>query len=87
MIKEEKHLLYEERLRDGTAQPGEEKAQVDLINVYKQLVWCQEDKGRFYSVMLSDRRRGSARKLKYKKFCSNVGENFFTLGVIGHCNK
>ena len=38
MMKGLEHLFYEERLRAGTVQPGQEKAQGDVINVYQYLM-------------------------------------------------
>jgi len=52
-------LLWEEADRTGTVQPGEEKAQGDLIHVYKYLQGrCKEDRARLCSVVPSDRTKG-----------------------------
>jgi len=57
--------------------PGEEKAQEDLINVWKYLKGgCKEDKARILSVVPSDRTRGTGHKLKYRRFPLNIREHF-----------
>ena len=47
-----------------TVQPGEEKAQGDLIHVHKHLIGGNEEEGsRLFSVVSSDRTRGNAHTL------------------------
>jgi len=67
MIKELELLTYEERLKAGAVQPGEEKALEDLINVYIYLTGVsKEGKARLFAVVPSDRTRGSGHKLTQK---------------------
>jgi len=62
----------------GTARPGGEEAQMDLINVHKGLMGgCEEDRAGLSSLVLSDRTRARGDKLKYEKFYLNAGKNFF----------
>jgi len=88
MIRGLEHLTYEERLRAGTVQPGEEQALGDLINVCKHLMGNTMEAGaRLFSVVPSDRTRGNGHKLKYRKFFSNIRRLFFTVRMIEHRNK
>jgi len=38
-------------------------------------------------VVPSDRTRGNGHKLKYWKFCLNMGKNFFTVRMTEHWNR
>ncbi|KAK4824359.1 hypothetical protein QYF61_013694 [Mycteria americana] len=79
MIKGLEHLTYKERLRAGTVQPREEKARRDLINVYKYLEGgCKEDRARLFSVVPSNRARGSGHRPKHGGFPLNIRKHFFT---------
>ncbi|KAK4816624.1 hypothetical protein QYF61_019323 [Mycteria americana] len=84
-------LLYsalEERLRAGTAQPGEEKAQGDLTNVYTYLQGgCKEDGARLFSVVPSDRTRGDGHRLKHRRFPLNIRKHFVTVRVTEHWHR
>lgn len=69
----------EDRLRAGTAQPGEEELQGDLISVWKCLKGgCGDDRARLFSVVPSDRTRDSGHKLKHRK----VSEQQETFEVV-----
>lgn len=58
--------------RDGTAQPGEDKASSSLMNEHKQLKGgSEEDRDRLFLLFLRARARGEEHKLKHRKqFCS-----------------
>jgi len=66
-------LLGGKAERAGTVQPGEEKAQGDLSNVYKYLQGgCREDDARLFSVVPRDRTRGNGHTLRHSRFPLNV---------------
>lgn len=54
----------------------------DLITVYRYLI-CgnQMDRARLFSVMCSDRTRGSGHKVEHRKFHQNMGKNFFNIDL------
>ena len=54
----------------------------DLTNAYKYLKGgCQEYGAKLFSVVPSNRTRGSRHKLKHRKFYLNMMKNIFTLRV------
>jgi len=57
----------------GTVPPGEEKARGDLIKVYKYLMGgSREDGAGLFAAVPSERQKGSASKLKHRKFHLNI---------------
>ncbi|KAK4832897.1 LOW QUALITY PROTEIN: hypothetical protein QYF61_026447 [Mycteria americana] len=81
-------LLRRKAERAGTVQPGEEKAQGDLINVYKYLKGGRkEDTARLCSVVPSDRTRGNGHNLKHRRFPLNIRKHFFTVRVTKHWHR
>ena len=66
-------------------QPGEEKAQGDLIKVYKYLKGgCKENRARIFSVVPSGRTRSNGHKLKHRRSPLNISKHFFTVRVTKH---
>lgn len=58
MVKGLGHFSHEERLRAGASHPGEEKAQREIDNAYKQLKGeCREDRTRLFPVVPSDKQK------------------------------
>jgi len=67
--------------RAGAVQPGEERAQGDLINVYQYLQGeCKENGARLFPVVPSERTRGSGYTLKHRSFSWNIMKHF-----LCHC--
>jgi len=87
MIKGLEHLMRRKAERAGTVQPGEEKAQGDLINVYKFLKGgCREDRASHFSVV-PWRTRGSVHTSKHRRFPLNIRKHFFTVRVPKHWHR
>ena len=79
-IKGWEHVTYGER--SGTAQPGEEKAQRDLINVYKhsmgEVKKAEPD---------SSQRCPLTGQTEIQEFPLNMGKHLFAVRVIKHWNR
>ena len=87
MMKGLENLPYEERLSNlGLFSPGKEGLREDLINVYKYLKGGgrQMDEAQLFSVVCSDKTRGSGLKLEQWKFHTNMWKNFFTVRMMEH---
>lgn len=72
--------------RAEIVQPGEEKAQGDLINIYKHLNGgCKEDRARLFSVVPSVRTGGSGHNPEHRRLSLNIKKYFFTVRVTEPC--
>jgi len=78
MIKGLEHLSYKERLQElwlFSMQKSRLKGR-DLIKMYKYLVGDNSDtRARFFSLVPTDRTRGSRHKLKYRNFHLTESQN------------
>jgi len=73
-------LLRGKAERAGLVQPGEERAQGDLSNVYKYLQGgCKEDRARLFSVVPSDRTRGRGHTRKHWRSPLNIRKHVVTV--------
>ena len=88
MMRVLEYLSYEERLRELGLFSVKRRLRGDLINAYKYFKdGCQEDGAKLFSVVPSDRTRGSGYKLKHRKFYLNMRKNFFPLRATEHWNR
>lgn len=71
-------------MRAASVQAAAEKAQGDIMHVYKHLVVGNEDERvRLLSIAIG-RTRGNGRKLKHMKFLLNSNKHLFTVRVDKH---
>jgi len=89
MMRGLEHLSCEKRLRElGLFTLKKRRLKGELRNAYKYLKGgCQEDGGKLFSVVPSNRTRGNRHKLKHRKFRLNMRKNFFTLRVTKPWNR
>ena len=66
-------VTWTEAERAGTNHPGEERAHEDLADMYKYLTGGV----RLFSIVFSDRARGSGHNLKHGKFHLNIKKSLF----------
>ena len=82
MMKGLEHLACEERLREpGLLSLGKGRFRRDLTDAYKYLKGgCKASGARLFSVVPSDRTRGSGHKLKHSTLHLNIRKHFFRCG-------
>ena len=81
MIQGMEHLSYEDGLRAGAVQPGEEKA------VGRAESDSRKEGDSLFSSVCSDRIRGSSFELKACRFRLETRKKFFTMRVVSLWNK
>ncbi|KAK4818873.1 hypothetical protein QYF61_021078 [Mycteria americana] len=90
MIRGMEHLSYEERLRVGVVQPGEEKAPGTpycSLSILKGDLLIRKMGTNFFSTACCNRTRGNGFKLKEGRFRLDIRKKFFTMRVVKHCNR
>ena len=81
--------FYEETLGDlGLFSLEKRRLRNDLINVYKYLkCGSQRDMANLFPAVCGDGTRGNNHELEYRKFCTNMQRNFFTVRVAENWNR
>jgi len=90
MVKGLQHASCEEKLRElGPFSLERRWLREDLINFYKYLEErCKAEGARLYSVVPSDRTRGSGHKLKHRRFPLIIRKDFFfTVRMTEHWHR
>jgi len=83
------HLPYEERLRAlGLLCLGKGRPRGDHVSAYKYTKCrSQVDGARLFSVVCSNRTRGSGHKLEHRKLHTTTRKTFFTMRAMEHWNR
>ena len=78
MIRGQKHLPSEERLRDlGLFSPEKRRLRGNHNNTCKYLKGgCQDDGARFFSAVPNNKTKGNRHKLEHRKFYLNMRKTF-----------
>jgi len=80
-----KHLSYEDRLRAGAGQPGEEKASGQperSLSIARGTI-----RREFFSRVCGDRTRGNAFRLKKRRSGLDIRKKSFTVRVVRRCHR
>lgn len=81
-------LSYQEAEWAGTVQPAEEKAQGNLIQVYKYLKrGCKENKNSSFQWCPVTLPMAMGTKMKHRRLCQNIRKHLFTVSVTKHWHR